>query len=87
MSHTKRMVVGGVDTHSATHHPAIVDEQGRLLGDAEFPATPNGYAQLLSLRSEAIDTHDGAARARRRRISSRRRRSAAVRPRRRRRWG
>ncbi len=48
MSHTKRMVVGGVDTHSATHHAAIVDEQGRLLGDAEFPATPNGYAQLLS---------------------------------------
>ncbi len=48
MSHTKRMVVGGVDTHSATHHAAIVDEQGRLLGDAEFPATPNGYAKLLS---------------------------------------
>ena len=48
MSHTKRTVVGGVDTHSATHHAAIVDEQGRLLGDAEFPATPNGYAQLLS---------------------------------------
>jgi transposase len=42
-----RMVVGGVDTHGRTHHAAVIDQQGRLLGDREFPADSGGYRQLL----------------------------------------
>jgi transposase len=43
-----RVVIGGVDTHGRTHHAAVIDQQGRLLGDREFPATSSGYRQLLS---------------------------------------
>ena len=39
-------VFGGVDTHSLTHHAAVVDTLGRELGDREFPATPAGYEAL-----------------------------------------
>jgi transposase len=42
-----RIVIGGVDTHGRTHHAAVLDEQGRLLGDREFPADRGGYRQLL----------------------------------------
>jgi transposase len=40
-------VTGGVDTHSQTHHAAVIDHLGRPLGDREFPATPGGYRALL----------------------------------------
>jgi len=44
-----RQVIGGVDTHKLTHHAAVIDAAtGRLLGDAEFPATTKGYQQLLT---------------------------------------
>jgi transposase len=43
-----RIVIGGVDTHGRTHHAAVLDTQGRLLGDREFPADRDGYRQLLS---------------------------------------
>jgi transposase len=46
-NHT-RIVIGGVDTHGRTHHAAVLDPQGRLLGDREFPADRGGYQQLLS---------------------------------------
>jgi transposase len=46
-NHT-RIVIGGVDTHGRTHHAAVLDTQGRLLGDREFPADRGGYQQLLS---------------------------------------
>ncbi|MBS2549307.1 hypothetical protein KGQ19_20800 [Catenulispora sp. NL8] len=39
-------VIGGVDTHGATHHAALIDPIGRHLGDQEFPATAAGYAAL-----------------------------------------
>lgn len=39
-------IIGGVDTHAATHCAAAIDTTGRLLGVAEFPATNAGYAQL-----------------------------------------
>lgn len=39
-------VVGGVDTHKDQHVAAALDEIGRLLGIAEFPATTAGYEQL-----------------------------------------
>jgi transposase len=46
MASTGVDVFGGVDTHGRTHHAAAVDGAGRLLGDAEFPATATGYQQL-----------------------------------------
>jgi transposase len=39
-------VVGGVDTHADTHTVAAVDELGRRLGSAVFPASPAGYRAL-----------------------------------------
>ncbi len=42
-----RVVIGGVDTHARTHHAAVIDQQGRLLGDREFAADSSGYRQLL----------------------------------------
>ena len=48
MAAKKRSVVGGVDTHADTHHAAVLDATGRLLGDHEFPATAAGYVALLS---------------------------------------
>jgi transposase len=44
----KRRIAGGVDTHSGTHHAAVVLMNGRRLADAEFPATAAGYADLLA---------------------------------------
>jgi transposase len=42
-----RVVIGGVDTHGRAHHAAVIDQQGRLLGDREFPADRAGSRQLL----------------------------------------
>ena len=39
-------VYAGVDTHSRTHHAAVIDRLGRHLADAQFPATAAGYRQL-----------------------------------------
>ena len=45
-------VTGGVDTHKDTHTAAALDATGRALGNATFPASAAGYAQLLGwLRS------------------------------------
>src|SRR5664279_3504007 len=41
-------VVAGVDTHSNTHHAAVLDPVGRLLGTREFRSEPSGYLELLS---------------------------------------
>src|SRR3954467_13540336 len=41
-------VIGGVDTHKHTHYAAAVNDQGRLLGSHEFPATDRGYQALLA---------------------------------------
>ena len=48
MSRSNRLIIGGVDTHAATHHAAVIDLHGRVLADAQFPATPRGYASLLT---------------------------------------
>ncbi len=48
MGRRTTMIIGGVDTHSATHHAAVIDSHGRLLDDAEFPATLSGYAMMLT---------------------------------------
>ena len=42
-----RVVIGGVATRGRTHHAAAIDQQGRLLGDWEFPADRGGYRELL----------------------------------------
>jgi hypothetical protein len=42
-----RAVTGGVDTHADTHHAAVLDEGGRLVGSAVFPTTGQGYCDLL----------------------------------------
>jgi transposase len=43
----ERRVIGGVDTHKAVHVGVVLDEVGRLLATASFPATPSGYRRLL----------------------------------------
>jgi transposase len=40
-------VVAGVDTHKDTHHAAVLDLAGRILGCQPFPATAAGYERLL----------------------------------------
>ena len=42
-----RAITGGVDTHADAHVAAALDPVGGLLGVAEFPVTPVGYARLL----------------------------------------
>ena len=50
-----RVVIGGVDTHGRTHHAAAIDQLGRLLADAEFPAdtaaTANCWAGCVATGS------------------------------------
>ena len=41
-------VIGGVETHDASHQAAVIDRNGRLFGCEQFPATPTGYTALLS---------------------------------------
>ena len=49
MTSSVRHVIGGVDTHGATHHAAALDAgTGKLLGDQQFPVTPAGYGQLAA---------------------------------------
>lgn len=47
MHDTNREVVGGVDTHLEIHVAAVVDEIGRIIDTASFPATRSGYRRLL----------------------------------------
>ena len=42
-----RAITGGVDTHADVHVAAALDPVGGLLGVAEFPVTPAGYARLV----------------------------------------
>ena len=48
----EQMMIAGVDTHQRTHHVAVIDHTGRLLGDREFPATRDGYARLITWVSD-----------------------------------
>jgi len=60
MTHDGPQITGGVDTHSLTHHAAVVDPVGRHLADAEFPATVRGYRDLLDwMRSHGTLTAVG----------------------------
>ena len=46
ISNEKSVVTAGVDTHKDTHAVAALDNNGRLLGVSEFPATAVGHRQL-----------------------------------------
>src|ERR1700687_4346246 len=48
MALTDTDIVGGVDTHKDSHTVAALSGTGRLLGTAQFPATPDGYQELLA---------------------------------------
>ncbi|MEI2276918.1 IS110 family transposase [Paenarthrobacter ilicis] len=41
-------IIVGVDTHSYTHHVAIINEHGKPLGDQEFLTTGSGYRKIVS---------------------------------------
>jgi transposase len=46
------VVIGGVDTHKHSHHAAVIDQHGQLLGDHEFGTDARGQMDLLGwLRS------------------------------------
>jgi len=47
MADTNTTVIGGVDCHLEQHHAVALTAQGRRLGDQAFPATSQGYADLL----------------------------------------
>ena len=47
MADQQRLVTGGVDTHKDTHVAAVVDEVGRILATAGFPASVAGYRRLV----------------------------------------
>ena len=42
------LIIGGVDTHEATHHAAAITSNGALVGNRQFPATKAGYEELTS---------------------------------------
>jgi transposase len=44
----EQLVTVGVDTHTDVHVAAVLDQAGRLLGTASFPATTRGYARLAT---------------------------------------
>lgn len=41
------LITGGVDTHKDTHTAAALDDAGRSLGNATFPASKVGYVALV----------------------------------------
>lgn len=48
MADQRRRVTAGVDAHTDSHHAAVLDEQGRLIATAAFPATGQGYHELAA---------------------------------------
>ncbi len=44
-------IVAGIDTHSDTHHVAVIDEVGRQVADRQFPATGAGYRRVIDFLS------------------------------------
>lgn len=44
-------VIGGVDTHKELHAAAVVDGHDRVLGNAAFPTTRQGYKKMVAWMS------------------------------------
>lgn len=40
-------VIAGIDTHSDTHHVAVINEHGKPLADDEFLAVGSGYRKII----------------------------------------
>jgi transposase len=57
MNQDERVVIGGIDAHADTHHAAVLDGRGALLGSRSFAASAVGYHELLAwlLGFEEID--------------------------------
>jgi hypothetical protein len=52
-------VVGGVDPHADTIHVAVLTALGKVIGDAEFPTTADGYRRWSS-SSPAVAMSSGS---------------------------
>lgn len=52
MTNPTSLVIGGVDTHKHTHHAAVIDGTGQLLGTREFQADARGHQELLAWMQE-----------------------------------
>ena len=48
MNQQDRRVIGGVDAHADTHHAAVLDDRGALLGTKSFGVSAAGYRELLA---------------------------------------
>lgn len=60
ITRSRREIIGGVDTHAATHHAAVLDRNGARLGSKEFPATAAGYVAILAwMRGFGVVTRVG----------------------------
>lgn len=56
----QREVVLGVDTHKDAHVAAVISTTGKLIGSRSFPATADGYQQLLGwARSSGLVSRAG----------------------------
>ncbi|MGW3424082.1 IS110 family transposase [Streptomyces phaeochromogenes] len=56
----RREVVLGVDTHKDTHVAAVISTTGKLINSRSFPATADGYQQLLDwARSSGLVSRAG----------------------------
>ena len=55
ISSEKSVVTAGVDTHKDTHAVAALDNNGRLLGVSEFPATAVGHMQLQRWLESSVE--------------------------------
>lgn len=47
MANEERKVIAGIDTHSDTHHVAVISSTGSHLADQEFLAVGSGYRKIL----------------------------------------
>ncbi len=45
---TQPMIVAGIDAHKDKHHVVALDLQGVILANRKFPATTDGYRELLN---------------------------------------
>ncbi|MEK0157298.1 IS110 family transposase [Arthrobacter oryzae] len=51
MANEHLKVIGGIDTHTDTHHVAVISETGVHLADQEFLAVGSGYAKIIEFIS------------------------------------
>ena len=47
MANEHLKVIAGIDTHTDTHHVAIITETGAHVADKEFLAVSSGYRKII----------------------------------------